>query len=668
MYGKGGRLRDLDNSDINNSKSNAVRDPLIISEKCEITVNQKIKDTEGTYVLRLKNRFIASNYGPGQFIMIKINNGGNGFDPLLSRPFSIFNKFNENEFEVLYRVCGRGTGILSKIPKGNFLNVVGPLGNGFNFNTDSEKNKIHVLIAGGIGVAPLYPIPGHILNNYRFDDSIADGGLNNEYNNNKNGKNKKDKIVLYYGARKAEELYFRYSIHSRFDEVYFATDDGSFGFKGSAVELLFQNIGEYLGEDKAEDFNVSFYACGPKPMLSALVDKFGEAELLEKLQLSLEESFGCGIGVCLGCAVKCVDAGEGGSNFAYKRVCQDGPVFYACELYGFTGSKDVLKTASREKNHGQNLNKNQNIDLSVKLGNLKLDYPVMPASGTFGYGEEFINVVDYTYFGALVTKGISLNPSKGNEMPRICESSCGLINSIGLQNVGFERFRDEKLSFLRHFSKPVIVNFFGKSVEEYVLLAEKLSGLQGVSALEANISCPNIKEGGRSFGSDPEIVYELVSSVKEVMGGKLPLIVKLPPMVSDISLIAEVCEKAGADIISLINTIPSASIDIKTKSFKLSRGFGGLSGPAVKPVALKLVNDVYNSVRIPVIGMGGISSWEDAAEFFLAGATAVAVGTYSFINPKIIPEITGGLRAYLIENGFNSVYEIIGLANINKSN
>lgn len=671
MHGKGGRLRDLDNSDIDNSKSGAHRRrasicaPPIISEKCEITVNQKIKDTEGTYILRLKNWFIASNYSPGQFVMIKISGGGNGFDPLLSRPFSIFNKFNENEFEVLYRVCGKGTGILSKIPKGNFLNVVGPLGNGFNFNADLEKNKIHVLIAGGIGIAPLYPIPGHILNTYRFDDNSVDGGLDNEYNgNNKNGKNKKDKIVLYYGARKAEELYFRHSIHSRFDEVYFATDDGSFGFKGSAVELLFQNIGEYLGKNKVEDFHVSFYSCGPKPMLSALVNKFEEAKLLEKLQLSLEESFGCGIGVCLGCVVKCRDDARNGSNFVYKRVCHDGPVFYAGELHDFTGKKDS-KTVSQEKNQGQNLNKNQNINLSVKLGNLKLDYPVMPASGTFGYGEEFINVVDYTYFGALVTKGISLNPSKGNEMPRICESSCGLINSIGLQNVGFERFRDEKLPFLSRFGRPVIVNFFGKSVDEYVLLAEKLSGLQGISALEANISCPNIKEGGRSFGSDPEIVYELVSSVKEVIGGKLPLTVKLPPMVSDISLIAEVCEKAGADIISLINTIPSASIDIRTKSFKLSRGFGGLSGPAVKPVALKLVSDVYNSVRIPVIGMGGISSWEDAVEFFLAGATAVAVGTYSFINPKIIPEITEGLRGYLIENGFSSIYEIIGLANIN---
>ena len=306
----------------------------------------------------------------------------------------------------------------------------------------------------------------------------------------------------------------------------------------------------------------------------------------------------------------------------------------------------------------------QNIipDVSVKLGKLKLDYPVMPASGTFGYGEEFFDIIEYNNFGALVTKGISLNPSKGNEMPRICETSCGMINSIGLQNVGYDKFIEAKMPFLKTLNKPVIVNFYGSSIEEYVILAKKLAETEGISAIEANISCPNIKEGGRSFGSDPEVVYELVSSVKESTAGKIPLIVKLTPMVADISFIAEVCEKAGADIISLINTLPAASIDIKTKKFKLSRGYGGLSGAAVKPVAVKLVGDVYNAVRIPVIGMGGISSWQDAVEFFLAGATAVAVGTYSFVNPKIIPEISAGLKNYLAENGFDGIYQIIGLA------
>ncbi|MDA8158941.1 MAG: dihydroorotate dehydrogenase [Deltaproteobacteria bacterium] len=601
----------------------------IVSEKCEITVNRKIKDTEGTYILRIKNGFIASNFKPGQFVMLKANE--EGLNPLLSRPFSIFNRFGDSEFEVLYRVLGKGTEILSEIAEGSFLEVTGPLGNGFELNLNAV-HKVHILIAGGIGIAPLYSLPEYINNN-----SVQ------------------DKIILYYGARKAEELYFRHSIHSRFDEVYFATDDGSFGFKGNIMDMLYENTGSGGFNDTAK--GADFYACGPKPMLNALISRFSESGISGRLQASLEESFGCGIGACLGCVIKA----KTDTGFEYKRVCKDGPVFYANEILIPEKKPEAVK-----KEDAKSAEKKIEPDLSVKLGNLSLDYPVMPASGTFGYGEEFFEVIDYNYFGALVTKGISLKPSKGNEMPRICETSCGMINSIGLQNVGFEKFRDEKMPFLRNFNKPVIVNFFGSSIEEYVELAEKLANIGGIGALEANISCPNIKEGGRSFGSDPEVVYELVSSVKEKTGGGLPLIVKLTPMVSDISLIAEVCEKAGADIISLINTIPAAAIDIKTKKFKLNRGYGGLSGAAVKPVALKLVGDVYNAVRIPVIGMGGISSWEDAAEFFLAGATAVAVGTYAFVNPKIIPEITAGLKNYLAENGFNSIYRIIGSVHNNK--
>ena len=303
----------------------------------------------------------------------------------------------------------------------------------------------------------------------------------------------------------------------------------------------------------------------------------------------------------------------------------------------------------------------QDISMSVKLGRLLLKYPVMPASGTFGYGEEFIEITDYSLFGALVTKGISLEPSKGNEMPRICETPCGLINSIGLENVGFEKFKDEKIDFLKKFNIPVIVNFFGKSIEDYAIMAEKLSCIDGISALEANISCPNVKEGGRAFGTDPEIVYEITASIKNC--SPLPLIVKLTPLVSDIALIAEVAEKAGADVISLVNTFPAASIDINKRKFKLSRGYGGLSGPAIKPIAVKLVNDVYKAVRIPVIGMGGINSWEDAVEFFMAGATSIAVGTGAFNNPYLIPQITSGIRKFLQENNFSSIYDIIGIVN-----
>lgn len=603
----------------------------IITERSLVTMNRHWDGLEGSYILRLKNEFIASSFKPGQFIMLKANPGCK--DPLLSRPFSILRRAGESEFEVLYRIAGRGTKMLSRMVEGEYVYVTGPLGNGFTFN---GGDKTSIVIAGGIGIAPVYSIPSNIKN------------INN------------GRTILFYGSRTASELYFKENTGEAFGEVNFATDDGSLGFKGNVTDLLEKSLKDY-SEDIKMGSDISFYSCGPKPMLDSLVSVFNNYGLAERLQVSLEENFGCGIGVCLGCAVKIKENSGNTSDFEFKRVCKDGPVFYADSLYGCGKSEKeapVKVSVQAEKSEAE-------INLSVKIGELKLDYPVMPASGTFGYGEEFAGLTGYESFGALVSKGISLTPSKGNDMPRIVETHCGLINSIGLQNVGLDVFLNEKLPFMRSFGKPVIVNFFGKSVEEYASLAEKLSMAEGVSAIEANISCPNIKEGGRSFGSDPEIVYELVSSVKESTKGRIPVIIKLTPMVSNICLIAEVCEKAGADIISLINTIPSAYIDIKTKKFKLGKGFGGLSGPAIKPVALKLVSDVYNCVRIPVIGMGGISSWEDAVEFFLAGASAVAVGTYAFINNNAIPEISAGIMEYLKNNGFNDVRQIIGLASRN---
>ncbi len=589
----------------------------VVSEECLVSSNQKIEGAPGVYLLRLKNPFIASSYRPGQFVMIKA-----GWSSLLSRPFSIFNKAAEDEFEILYRVYGKSTETLSALGKGDLLSVTGPLGNGFKID---DKSPLHVLIAGGIGIAPIYSLL----------------------------KRLKGENIVYYGARTADELYFGESLTGAgAGEVYFATDDGTKGFNGNIVELLSGRLKRYAG--------ASFYSCGPKPMLKELFSELEGNSLSGSLQLSLEENFGCGIGVCLGCVVKCRD--DSGS-FAFKRVCKDGPVFFANDLYEFDKPSEPLPISHPTKKEPPEPAKK--INLSVKLAGLALDYPVMPASGTFGYGEEFADIIDYSRFGALVSKGISLNPSRGNEMPRISEAGCGLINSIGLQNVGLEEFLKEKLPKMAGFGKPVIVNFFGNSTLDYVTLASRLAGVPGISALEANISCPNVKEGGRSFGSNPEIIYELVSSVKETLHGKIPLIVKLTPMVSEIGLIAEVCEKAGADIISLINTIPSAGVDIKTGRFKLGNGSGGLSGPAVKPVAIKLVAEVYNSVRIPIIGMGGISCFEDAAEFFLAGASAVAVGTYSFINPGIIPEISSGLEEYLRGKGFSDIKEIIGLANRN---
>lgn len=298
------------------------------------------------------------------------------------------------------------------------------------------------------------------------------------------------------------------------------------------------------------------------------------------------------------------------------------------------------------------------VDLSVNIGPLRLKNPVMTASGTFGYGEEYAEFIDLNRLGAIVVKGLSLKPKEGNPPPRIIETPSGMLNSIGLQNIGVERFVKEKLPFLRQFDTAVIVNFFGDSLDEYRETAIALSDVEGIHALEMNISCPNKEAGWSIFGTDPSTTYKVVDSVRKVTG--LPLIVKLSPNVTDISLMARVAEEAGADAISLINTITGMVVDIKTRRPMLANITGGLSGPAIRPVAVRMVWEASRAVKIPVIGMGGIMDYEDAIEFILVGATAIAVGTANFINPAVTVDIISGITRYLEENNISSIKEIIG--------
>lgn len=298
------------------------------------------------------------------------------------------------------------------------------------------------------------------------------------------------------------------------------------------------------------------------------------------------------------------------------------------------------------------------VDLSVNIGKLILKNPVMTASGTFGYGEEYAEFVDLNRLGAVVVKGLSLKPREGNPPPRIVETPSGMLNSIGLQNIGIERFIREKMPFLRQFDTAVIANFFGDTIEEYREAAMALSDVEGIYGLEMNISCPNKEAGWSIFGTDPRTTYKVVSSVREAT--KLPLIVKLSPNVTDISMMAKVAEDAGADAISLINTITGMAIDIKTKRPKLANIKGGLSGPAIRPVAVRMVWEASKAVRIPIIGMGGIMNYEDALEFILAGSTAVAVGTANFVNPLVTMDIISGIERYMMENNIKSIKEIIG--------
>lgn len=298
------------------------------------------------------------------------------------------------------------------------------------------------------------------------------------------------------------------------------------------------------------------------------------------------------------------------------------------------------------------------INLQVSLAGIEMKNPVMVASGTFGYGEEYSQFMDLKQLGAIVTKSITLLPRAGNRPPRIIETPAGMLNAIGLQNVGIERFISEKMPFLREAGVPVIASISGEEIGEYVELAAGLNDVGGIAGLELNISCPNVAKGGMMFGADPRVTNDLVSAVRRATG--LPLIAKLSPNVTSIVEIAAAAEEAGADAISLINTLLGMTIDIHTRKPKLANITGGLSGPAIRPVAVRMVWQVAGAVDIPVIGMGGIMTVEDALEFIIAGAKAVALGTANFINPLAALEIISGIEDFMIRNDIRNVSDLVG--------
>ncbi|MBW6521060.1 MAG: dihydroorotate dehydrogenase [Desulfoarculaceae bacterium] len=302
--------------------------------------------------------------------------------------------------------------------------------------------------------------------------------------------------------------------------------------------------------------------------------------------------------------------------------------------------------------------KKDEVDLRVAIGTLELKNPVMTASGTFGYGREFESFVDLPRLGAVVVKGISLTPRSGNPPPRIVETACGMLNAIGLENVGVDRFISEKMPYLSALGVPVVVNILGESVEEYSRIAERLADVAGVAAIEVNISCPNVKKGGVAFGADPKMAAAVTAAVKQSC--QVPVIVKLSPNVTDVTLMARAVQSAGADGVSLINTLIGMAIDLRSRRPSLANVIGGLSGPAIKPVALRMVYQVAQAVTIPIIGIGGITSAEDAMEFMLAGASAVQVGTANFVNPRASEDVVDGIANYVREQNLDSVRDLIG--------
>ncbi|MBU5613610.1 dihydroorotate dehydrogenase [Geomonas azotofigens] len=300
----------------------------------------------------------------------------------------------------------------------------------------------------------------------------------------------------------------------------------------------------------------------------------------------------------------------------------------------------------------------QRPDMSVVLAGIPMRNPVMTASGTFGYGAEFADYLDLESIGAMVTKGLSLKPKAGNPTPRIVETPGGMLNAIGLQNVGIDAFIEQKLPYLKNVNTPVIANLYGNTLEEYGEVASRLDGLAGVAGIEVNISCPNVKQGGIVFGTDPAAAREVVSLVKR--NTSKPLIVKLSPNVTDVVLMAKASADAGADALSLINTLTGMAIDLERHRPVLANVTGGLSGPAIKPVALRMVWQVARAVKLPLIGIGGIMNGRDALEFMLAGATAVQVGTASFLDPSAAQRIAQEMEQYLVEHNIESARSLIG--------
>lgn len=301
---------------------------------------------------------------------------------------------------------------------------------------------------------------------------------------------------------------------------------------------------------------------------------------------------------------------------------------------------------------------NQNKNTEVTIAGVTFKNPVMTASGTFGSGMEYGEFVDLNRLGAVVTKGVANVPWPGNPTPRVVETHGGMLNAIGLQNPGVEVFVERDLEYLKQFDTKVIVNVCGKTVEDYLAVVERLSN-EAVDMLEINVSCPNVKEGAIAFGQKADALFDITSQIKKV--AKQPVIMKLSPNVTDITEMAKAAEAAGADALSLINTLTGMKIDIYRQQFALANKTGGMSGPAIKPVAVRMVYQVANAVKIPIIGMGGISNGEDAIEFMLAGASAVSVGAMNFVNPYATVETVEGIEAYMDKMNITDIKDIIGI-------
>ncbi len=540
---------------------------------------------------------------PGQFVMLESGNSS-----VMPRPFSVA-KVENGYLSLFIKIVGKNTWNYCHLQKGDSLNVLGSLGKPLDLEFD-EKNVI--LIGGGTGIAGIM-LPASALS--------------------KKGK----KVTVCLGGKNSDDIFGRKHFIEYECKTHSIAESGK-GSCGLVTDLLRKKIG--IGKCR-------IIACGPKPMLKCVTDIAREEKI--PCTVILEEIMACGIGSCKGCAIFGIDG-------SVKHVCTDGPSFDANWIdWGklISSRVEVIDSPKLPKVCSME------IELEGENGRrLFLKSPILTSSGCFEYDNQDKGKIDLTYVGAIVEKGLTLEPRAGNPAPRICEVKTGMLNSIGLENIGIKRFIKEKLPRLKKAGKPIIANLSGFSAHEYAEGAALLND-SDVDAIEVNISCPNIRQGKEIFGCSPSMTREVIRMVRYAAKDKF-LITKHTPMAPNLIEVVKESIEEGTDAISLINTILGMSIDIHTRRPRIAMKYGGYSGPGIKPIGVRLVHLVFEEFNVPIIGMGGIENSADAIEYMLAGASAVAVGTGIFKNHNVFTEIYKGINEYLNKYNYISIKDIVG--------
>lgn len=587
----------------------------------------------------LKLEWPGNSY-PGCFFQLQPNS------EFLRRPISLaWSGVEDGIPYIALAIRGAGSGTIELINReiGDSIDCFGPLGRGFELPEAGSDQNLgrYLVVGGGIGVAPLLPVVKRLSESAEVDFVVGFKGEPYFFES-------ADYVCTEGGDAAVKRAL----------ECCRASGREDIEVSGGMVTPVVRRL---LSQNKYEDV----FICGPEVMLHAL----GREMLGMGIdpQLLTEAHFACGVGACLCCSV---ETSEPRNGQKYARVCKDGPMFRASELGAINGGCKAAPNAfkasknvavhSAEAFHNRDHNREGGPDteddaLAVDLGPLRLKSLLTMASGTFGFGSEYDEFFDIGVLGAVSVKGLTYNPKDGNPGQRVLEAPSGMINSVGLQNPGVRAFLENELEFLRGKDIAVIANINAESVDGYVKIAEAVDA--HVDAVELNISCPNVSGGGMAFGSSETATREVVSAVRRAV--KKPLIVKLTPNVTDISEIAHICEAEGADVLSLINTVTGLLFDPRTGRLPLERAFGGMSGPAVRAIALKAIYSVKSRCGLPILGMGGIASARDVLDFLRAGASAVAIGTAIFRDPLLPKKIDEDLRAEVKRRGAKNILELV---------